>query len=139
MKLKTITLALIGGLAAACAIKQDVQPVSLMANQEICIIANDAVKEEFLTAIETSLSNRGYAVKKLDQGSSVSSCPTTMTYVANWNWDMAAYLSYAKMDVFQDGEATGTASYDSRGGGMNMSKFISAEEKVDELIGQLFL
>ncbi|MBB34180.1 MAG: hypothetical protein CME88_05090 [Hirschia sp.] len=138
MKIKTMAGICLAATAAACSIKQNVQPVSLLAQQEICVIQNDAVRAEFLTAINRSLSSWSYQVTLLDQGSPVTSCPVTMAYVANWSWDVAVYMTYAQLDVYQDGAISGSAVYDARSGGANMGKFINAEAKVDELIGQLF-
>ena len=43
MKIKTMAGICLAATAAACSIKQNVQPVSLLAQQEICVIQNDAV------------------------------------------------------------------------------------------------
>jgi hypothetical protein len=64
-------------------------------------------------------------------------CPVTMTYVGRWSWDLTIYLSYARLQVFDNGSAAGDAVYDSTGGGGNMNKFIDAETKIRELVTQL--
>mgnify|MGYP001434978341 CR=1 FL=1 len=46
MKIKTMAGICLAATAAACSIKQNVQPVSLLAQQEICVIQNDAVRAE---------------------------------------------------------------------------------------------
>ena len=65
-------------------------------------------------------------------------CPNKLTYTANWNWDMALYMSNAEMEVFEGAKLTGEAAYSSRAGGANMNKFIDAEEKLRELVDELF-
>ncbi len=46
-------------------------------------------------------------------------------------------MSYAEINVFHNGVLDGKAVYDSRSGGGNMSKFIDAEEKIQELVEEL--
>jgi hypothetical protein len=48
------------------------------------------------------------------------------------------YMAYARLQVFRDGRPAGDAVYDSLRGGANMNKFISADVKTRELVGQLF-
>lgn len=122
----------------ACAISQNVRPVALSPQAEVCIIRNADVRPGFHAAIEQSLVQRGYTTRTLEAGASPQSCPTVMTYTANWTWDMTMYLVYARMDVYQNGQPAGEAVYNARGGGYNMGKYISADEKVAELVAELF-
>ena len=48
------------------------------------------------------------------------------------------YLIYANLKVYRNGRLEGEAMYDSRHGGLNMSKWINAEAKIQELTNQLF-
>lgn len=123
---------------SACAISQNVRPVALSSASEVCVIRNSDVRPDFLTAIERNIRERGHAVRVLEPGSSSNDCPTVMTYTANWTWDMTMYLVYARMDIFQNGVPAGEAEYNARGGGYNMGKYISADEKVAELVAELF-
>lgn len=126
-------------LTSACAIKQDVQPVSLAQASEMCVIENTKVKDEFLSATVQSLTNLGYSTKMLPDSSGVGDCNNVLTYTANWTWDVAIYMTFAKFEVYKNGSKVGSAEYDSRAGSANMSKFIQAEAKVKELISELFV
>jgi hypothetical protein len=74
----------------------------------------------------------------LKPDASANACPLTTTYAARWRGDLALYMAYAKMNVYQDGKVLGKALYDSLRGGGRLDKFISAEEKTRELVNQLF-
>jgi len=138
MKIRIIAALLAALALSACAISQDVRPVLLAPAAEVCIVRNADVRPGFLEAIERNVSQRGYATRTLDAGSSPQTCPTVMTYTANWTWDMTMYLVYARMDIYQNGVRTGEAEYNARAGSANMGKYISADEKVAELIAELF-
>ncbi len=120
----------------ACAITQKVEPSRVTA-KEICIIEAPGVKAEFRDAIAANVTRKGYAVRKVE-ATTAAGCPATLTYTAHWNWDLALYLTRAEINLFEGGIPAGRASYDSTMGGANMAKFISAEDKVAELVQELF-
>lgn len=131
-------------LLPACSIKQDVHPVnadilSARANR-IALIRNDAVRfAEFNNVVAQSLERCGFIVETLPQGTNYDSLPLAMTYTANWSWDIDLYMSYARLEVFQAGKKIGDGVYDATGGGgLIFSKFIKANEKVDQLVYGIF-
>ncbi len=135
--MKKILLAATAVTAAGCAIHQTVSPVAPLQVTEVCVVENPAVMYDFLGALQKALAARGYAVRKLPQGSALRECPVTATYTANWRWDLAMYMAYAEIRVFRDGAPAGEAVYDALGGGGNLGKFINAEEKIRELVNGL--
>lgn len=122
----------------ACSIKQDIQPVQNQSATTICIIEDPAVRKGFLETYQQVLQERGYTVRTLPQGSDIRTCALSTTYMGRWSWDLAIYLSYARIDVYDDGRLIGSAQYDSRYGGANMGKFVKGEKKVRELVEKLF-
>lgn len=123
---------------AGCAITQQVQPVSQVEGPQICIVQDLAVRPGFLDTYLRVMSEKGFQVKQLPPGGAITDCPVTSTYLGRWSWDLALYLSYAEIKVFKGGQPAGQAVYDSRQGGANMAKFIKGEEKIAELVNQLF-
>jgi len=123
-----------------CSIKQEVKPVTAaqVTTKDICVRRNAAVREGFLEAYRQALEGKGFAVRVLEPDAGVTACPLLTTYTANWRWDLATYMAYAQMIVFRDGSEIGKALYDSLGGGGRMDKFIKADEKVREVVDQLF-
>ncbi len=135
-KLLILPISLI--LLSGCNIKQNIQPASTLKTKEICIVNNPPVRAGFLTAYTQELHKKGYKTKLLAANSPLNSCKVVSTYMGRWSWDMAIYLAYADIKVYQNGQLVGSAVYDSRSGSANMSKFIKGEEKIKELTNQLF-
>ncbi len=136
---RTITTGLLVSVAlGGCAIHQTVKPVEGLEGRQVCIIENPAVRAGFIEAYKRSLVNKGYVVRQLPASAAMTDCPVTSTYSANWRWDLALYLAYAEIKVYRDAKPVGEAKYDSQRGGANLAKFIDAEQKVDELVNQLF-
>jgi hypothetical protein len=126
-------------MLAACAINQTVKPVAQFQGTEVCIVHNPLVSQAgFVVAYTRALTDRGYKVRQLPSGSVLTACSVTSTYTANWRWDMALYMAYADIKVYNGGVQSGQATYDAKSGGANMNKFIKADAKIAELVDQLF-
>lgn len=127
-------------LVVGCSIVQEIKPVSPadLAARTICVVQNTSVRKEFLEAYKQALEQKGFVVTLLEPNAGITQCPLTTTYTANWRWDLALYLAYARMTVFRDGKQVGQATYDALLGGGRLDKFIKADEKVRELVNQLF-
>ncbi len=140
MRHRVIVPLLVGLALVACSIKQNVRPVTPadLATREICIRENKTVREGFLEAYRQALESKGFSVRMLDPDAGIRACPLLTTYTANWRWDLALYMAYAELTVFRDGNEIGKATYDALMGGGRMDKFIKADEKVRELVSQLF-
>jgi hypothetical protein len=137
--IRNFTLASIVAISASgCAIHQKVTPVAGISSKSICIVENTAVKSGFLDTYRNSMETKGYKVRTLPEQASLIECPLTSTYAANWRWDLAMYMAYAEIKVYDNGKPIGEATYDARNGGGSFGKFISAETKIKELVNQLF-
>lgn len=137
-RLSRIAPALLAIGLAGCAIQQTVRPVEAIADRQICVIDNPAVRASFVEAYKRSLTSKGYEVRQVPASTPITGCGATSTYSANWRWDLALYMAYAEIRVFSDGKQVGEAKYDSMGGSANMNKFIDADRKIQELVDQLF-
>ena len=136
--MKTTTVAVCAVmLLTGCAIKQQVRQAESLQGNQVCLIEQPRVKEGFKASVNRSLVALGYTVRELPSGSSITSCTIAMTYTANWRWDLATYMAYAEIRVYQDGRPSGEAIYDSTRGGGNMNKFIDADKKINELVTRL--
>jgi hypothetical protein len=125
-------------LLQGCTISQNVKGVGDKGITQIKIIENTAVKSQFLEALKTATEKQGVTLEVIPSSSLPKDSPYAMTYTANWAWDMALYLVYTEINVYQNGQEIGKAVYDARRGSGNMGKFINAEKKVDELVTELF-
>lgn len=135
---RLLAIAALITVLSGCAITQNVTPVPVAATKAICIVENPPVRAGFLTEYRSALEKRGYTVKVVQKDAAGTDCAMTSTYLARWSWDIALYMSYAEIQVFRDGQQVGSALYDSRSGGGRPDKFIKADEKIRELVAQLF-
>jgi hypothetical protein len=131
-------LAVLASALAGCSIKQHVTPVEHLASSEICIIQNATVRQSFLAVYEAALKERGYTTKLLDERASLTDCDVTSTYLGLWSWDLALYMSYAKITIYYKGHPAGEVVYDASGAGVRLDKFVDAELKIRDLVAQLF-
>ena len=125
---------------SGCSIKQTVTPVALSPAQspEICMIPAEGLRAGFNTTYTAQLRSKGFQTRQLPPGSPPASCALSTTYIGQWSWDLALYMSYADIQVFENGRQVGQAHYDSTSGGARMGKFINAENKIIEMTNQLF-
>jgi len=128
-------------LIAACSIQQQVKPVPAAERSvaKICVVEDKSVRESFLPAMRAALEARGMSVTVVASVAEARTCPLYATYMANWRWDLALYLAYAKITVYKGTTEVGSATYDALLGGGRPDKFIDAETKIRELVNQLFI
>ena len=139
MKMKTTLVALgAATLLAGCAITQTVKPVAATGINTLCVKNNTAVMMgEFNKELRTQVEAKGIKTTAFD-GDRPAGCKHHMEYTANWRWDMAMYLVFADLRVYEDGLLIGQATYDAHGGGANFSKFGATADKIRPLVDQLF-
>lgn len=126
-------------LVTGCSITQTVKPVEdIQSGTELCVIEDPDVREGFLATYSAALQDKGLKVNMLSPHASTGDCEWTSTYTANWSWDLALYMRYAKISIFRDDWLYGEALYDSTTGSGNFGKFIDAEPKIREMVDQLF-
>ncbi len=93
--------------------------------------------EGFHAELVRQIEARGIGARSYD-GTVPAGCRYSVQYTANWRWDLAMYLSYAQVQVFDGSQLVGSATYDATQGGANMGKFGSTAEKISPLISELF-
>ncbi len=125
---------------SGCSIQQSVTPATLSAElaPEICMIPAPNLRAGFTSAYQNELAEKGFRTRMMAPGSSPDRCALATTYIGHWGWDLALYMKYADIRVYEKGRQVGQAEYDARWGGGRLDKFISAENKIAELTHQLF-
>lgn len=136
MALRFLLLTLPAILLSACTIKQTIEPANVASDETICIIEDPDVREGFLNELTKVLREKQVRYTVMDKHAALD-CEWTMTYLGRWTWDMALYMSYAEIKVYQNGRLDGEAIYDSSAGGFNFDKFVDAEPKIRELVEEL--
>lgn len=138
MKISLVVVAAVVVLVGCASPQQQINPVAKISVKQMCIVQNPQVSQAgFLDALQNAMRTKGFDVQLVSAATGTAACPQFVQYTANYRWDLALYLAYAEIKVYQDQREVGLARYDAmRVAGP--SKFIKGEEKVRELVGQLF-
>lgn len=127
-------------MASGCAVKIRVKPLSVSPSDIglLCIRQNPRVQmADFMPAMRSLFKDYGVETKVYD-GDLPKECRFHAEYTANWRWDMAMYLQYAEIRMYDGGNLIGTAEHDARMGGGSFNKFGATREKLAELFRRLF-
>ncbi len=140
MKFRFLTMfaAVVLALGSGCAISKNVQAVQSGTKiQTIYVAHNERVlMKDCTNEIVRQLNALGFEAKRYD-GERPPEAKHYITYTANWNWDMAMYLTYFRGTLYEDGRVLGEAEYDAKMGGANFNKFGKTAEKLRPLLTEL--
>ena len=134
---KIIFLALFT-LLTGCAISKHVTPVdSTVEIEKIYVLNNEKVHmKELVNEIVEQVKELGFESESYS-GDRPVGAKHYISYTANWNWDMAMYLTYFRATLYEDGRVLGEVEYDAKMGGANMGKFGRTAEKIRPLLTEL--
>jgi hypothetical protein len=137
MKHRALAFAVFALALSGCSIKQTIDPIKTPVSQ-VCIRDNpNVLMKEFEPELQRQIQEKGFPTKEYT-GARPSECSHHLEYTANWAWDMAMYLTYAEMKVYDRSGLAGKAVYDARSGGGRLDKFGRTAEKIKPLIDELF-
>lgn len=121
-----------------CSISQTVDPIKPAQVSQVCVLDNkDILMDGFQPEVQRQIEAKNFPTK-VYTGERPAECSHYLEYTANWQWDMAMYLTYAEFRVYDAKGLTGTAFYDARWGGGRLDKFGRTADKIRPLIDQLF-
>lgn len=123
---------------AACTISRNVAPVETAGIDVLCVEHNAKTHmADFEPTMIRLIEARGVKTRVYTDARP-DDCRHTAVYSANWRWDFAMYLTYFRIEIFDDFKSVAVAEYDAALGGMNLDKFGPTEAKIRPLIEQLF-
>ena len=122
---------------AGCSITTHVDPLPPSTIPSLCIADNPKVfSKQFLPTMQAQLARRGIATT-VYEGAPPAGCTMHVEWEAHWSWDIALYLEYADIKVYDGDALVGRATYDARGGDARLDKFGRGDEKLAKLLDQL--
>lgn len=137
-KYRVLVLAGLCLALTGCSITQTVDPIKATNVSQVCVLDNPKVlMDDFQGELQRQIQAKGLATKQYSNARPAD-CSHYLEYTANWGWDMAMYLTYAEMRVYDHEGLAGQAVYDARRGGGRLDKFGRTAEKIHPLIDQLF-
>lgn len=127
----------ITALLSGCAITKEVKPVPNRISS-ICLERNnDTFMDDYHGTLESELTKIGIQTKSI-WPSEEKDCQTVMKYHAEWQWDLAMYLSLATFSVYKSEDLIGYGKYEPGRFSFNLNKFGSNEGKIDPILRELF-
>lgn len=139
MRMNRRTLLLLTvSFAAGCSIQQTIEPIKPTRVTQVCVLDNPKIfMDDFQPEMQRQIQAKGIATK-VYSGARPSDCSHHLEYTANWQWDMAMYVTYVELRIYDTQGLAGQAIYDARRGGGRLDKFGRTAEKLRPLIDQLF-
>ncbi len=136
MRKAALTLGLL--LLTSCSINDRVEPLSVSKMTQICLRTNEAVHMSgFLPEIIHQFERHGVKATAY-AGARPKGCRYHGNYVARWTWDMAMYLNFAEIKIFDRGKQIGLVEYDARIAQFHIGKFGTTRSKLEPLFDRLF-
>lgn len=136
--IRVATLIVFGLIASGCSITRTVDPIKPAQVSQVCVLDNkDILMDEYQPEIQRQIEAKRIPTK-VYVGARPAECSHYIEYTANWQWDMAMYLTYAEFRVYDSKGMTGSAFYDARRGGGRLDKFGHTADKIRPLIDELF-
>jgi hypothetical protein len=122
---------------AGCTITTHVDPIPPSTIPSLCIADNPKVySKQFLPTMQAQLARRGIATT-VYEGTPPAGCTMRIEWEAHWSWDMALYLEYADIKVYDGDVLVGRATYDARNAEATFAKFGRGDETLAKLLDQL--
>ncbi len=136
--LRTFWVAGIALVATGCSITQSIEPLDAVDVSLVCVLDNPEIHMAgFQPEMRELIEQRGIRTD-VYSGSRPARCSHYLEHTANWKWDLAMYLSYADLRVYDAQGLAGQATYDARSGSGRMDKFGPTREKLAPLVDELF-
>jgi hypothetical protein len=121
-----------------CSIRTNVDPLTDRSVRSVCIKENENVwTQGFLPALRAEFEQHGIKTS-VYRDDRPAECRYHALYTANWSWDLALYLEFADVQIFDGDRSIARATYDASEGAANLlGKFGSTEAKLHDLMAKL--
>jgi hypothetical protein len=137
-RIQVFALLAVSAGITGCSINQTVDPIKPAQVSRVCVLDNkEILMDGFQSEVQRQIEAK-HIPTKVYAGARPAECSHYVEYTANWQWDMAMYLTYAEFRVYDAKGLTGSAVYDARRGGGRLDKFGQTAGKIRPLIDQLF-
>lgn len=116
-----------------------VKPVEASAGlKHVCIEENPKViVSDFVKVIRDGFERHGISTE-VYSGTKPAQCQYVLTYTALRSWDFAPYMTYAELNLRQNGTTVANAEYHLRGkGGFSLMKWQGVKTKLNPVIDEL--
>jgi len=104
----------------------------------VCIKKNTDVNvDDFVSVVQEGFARHGLATK-LVEGQMPTDCHYLLEYTADRSWDLAPYMSDARLTITKDGVYLSSGHYHLNGhGGFDLAKWAGTASKLNPVIDQM--
>lgn len=107
------------------------------AGKDFVIVKDEKTREGFLSAVADWLKDNGHSYTIVGDGVSHDLEKVTIEYVGFWKWDLALFLSEAKIEAFHEGQRIGEVDYRAPNT-LSAVKFGEARDRIFYMMDVLF-
>jgi hypothetical protein len=139
LRLMVSGIALFSLFLTGCSIVRTVDPITTPISN-ICIKRNPEVfMEGFLPELQSQIESYGITTRVFED-TAPNDCSFQLRYTANWAWDLAMYLTYAEIAVYENAQKQriGRGIYDARDGSGRLDKLGPTANKLQTITEPLF-
>jgi hypothetical protein len=112
-------------------------PIGDVNSAKIVIINDKQTRSGFQDAMESWLSMNNYDYIVAPEGSKYDFEKINLEYVGKWSWDLALFMSDARISAYHEGQRVGYVQYEAPNS-LNANKFGNAEERIGYMMDVLF-
>ena len=131
-----ICLSVSAVLVSACSSTSIAPVAGNLSNDEFCIIPDVSDRKVAYSSTIKALTAKGFTVREVSSANT-SDCSKVISCQSQSHWDLANFTSDISYEYYENGELKGTAKYHAANG-LNFTKFINTQEKVNEMLNKLF-
>ena len=129
------------GLAACCLLAgcstQSVRaPAYNIKPGNVCVIQDSSNRKVAYNSVIKGLKRKGFSVKRVGAGQT-KNCSRVFSCQSISRWQIANYTSNIHLQYWEHGKLVSEAKYDAPTNEINISKFISTEDKIFQLLNEM--
>ena len=135
MKWLVVGTAGVIGILTGCSSQTLVPAQEPVVIGEVCITPDNSNRKVAYNSTISALQQKGFVVKEVMAGAT-KDCKTVLTCQSVSRWDMANFTSDISYEWYEDGKLTAHSKYHAVNG-LNFSKYINTQEKVNEMLNKM--
>ena len=102
----------------------------------VCVIQDSSNRKVAYNSVIKGLKRKGFSVKRVGAGQT-KNCSRVFSCQSISRWQIANYTSNIHLQYWEHGKLVSEAKYDAPTNGINISKFISTEDKIFQLLNEM--
>lgn len=134
--IKTAAAAAAALVLAGCSTQSYMVSPEKISPGEVCVLPDSSNRKVAYFAAVDGLKKKGFSVKEVSAGGT-SGCRAVFSCQTVSRWDMANFTSDISLEYWEGGLLKASAKYHAANG-LNFSKYINTEEKINDLLNKMF-